>query len=289
MPFSTKQEQVLRFPYTDYDAIICDGAIRSGKSMVISLSFILWAMNTYKGQNFGICARTIQAGYRNLIKPILQIKYLNDNFTLRYKSTEKLLIVKRGRTENYFYLFGGADESSYELIQGITLAGVFFDEVALQPQSFVDQGLARCSVEGSKMFFSCNPESPNHWFFLEWIQKAVQKNALYIHFTLDDNPSLSKKIKQRYKSMYTGVFYQRYILGLWVRAEGIIYQAFANDPEKYIRDEYPPLADIMITRSGVDFGGTQSAHAFVATGITQNYKKLVILKAKRITEEPDPL
>ena len=100
---------------------------------------------------------------------------------------------------------------------------MFLDEVALMPQSFVNQALARCSVKGSKYWFNCNPEGPNHWFKVEWIDKKKEKNILHLHFTMDDNPSLDEETKDRYKRMFVGVFYQRFILGLWVLAEGIIY------------------------------------------------------------------
>lgn len=95
----------------------------------------------------------------------------------------------------------------------ITLCSCFFDEVALMPESFVNQATGRCSVEGSKFFFNCNPDGPFHWFKKNWIDKTDEKNLIYLHFTMDDNLSLSEKIKNRYKSMYSGVFYNRYILG----------------------------------------------------------------------------
>jgi PBSX family phage terminase large subunit len=185
-----------------------------------------------------------------------------------------LLIVRRGKVENYFYIFGGKDERSQDLIQGITLAGVFFDEVALMPQSFVNQATGRCSVEGSKFWFNCNPDNPNHWFHQEWILKYVEKRLLYLHFTMDDNWSLSEKIKERYRAMYSGAFFQRFILGLWVAAEGVIYRLFADDPEKYIIDDKP---DTIFSTIGVDFGGNQSAHAFNCTGFERGLRGVVTL------------
>ena len=139
------------------------------------------------------------------------------------------MIVSRNDTVNYFYIFGGKDERSQDLIQGITLAGVFFDEVALMPESFVNQATGRCSVDGSKFWFNCNPDGPYHWFKVNWIDKIVEKHLIYLHFTMDDNLSLSEKIKERYKLMYFGVFFKRYILGLWVVAEGLIYDMFNMD------------------------------------------------------------
>ena len=97
------------------------------------------------------------------------------------------------------------------------------DEVALMPRSFVEQAIARCSVAGSKFWFNCNPESPNHWFYTEWIQKSAERKALYIHFTMKDNPALSAETVLRYEKLFSGTFYQRFIEGKWVKAEGLVY------------------------------------------------------------------
>lgn len=231
MGFSDKQKQILKFPYMGKTALICDGAIRSGKTSIMSLSFILWAMGSFSGCSFGICGKTVISAERNVIKPLLGIKYLREHFIVRF--TNHILTVSKGERTNTFYVFGGKDESSYQLIQGITLAGVLLDEVALMPESFVNQALARCSVEGSKFWFNCNPEHPEHWFYKEWILGAEKHDAMHLHFQLDDNPSLSEKIKQRYHNSYTGVFYDRYILGRWVIAEGLVYPMFDKELHTY--------------------------------------------------------
>lgn len=130
----------------------------------------------------------------------------------------------------------------------MTLSGVMFDEAALLVRSFVEQALARCSVEGSKFWFNCNPEFPKHWFYTEWIQKRKEKNALYLHFTMQDNPSLSKEMIKRYDSLYSGTFYERFVLGKWVAAEGLVYPfmsditAFYNEPKGGF-DEYVVSCD----------------------------------------------
>ena len=146
--------------------------------------------------------------------------------------------VRCGGRENRFYLFGGHDEGSAALIQGITLAGVLFDEAALMPRSFVEQASARCSVSGSRLWFNCNPEGPQHWFYREWILRAEERGALYLHFTMEDNPSLSPRIRARYEKAYSGTFYRRFVLGEWTAAKGLIYDFFtpgeycAGVPEK---------------------------------------------------------
>lgn len=222
MAFSTKQIQILAFPDSKYDALICDGGIRAGKTSIMSVAFIMWAMREFNNCNLGICSKTIGTAERNIILPLLNMEYIKSRYQIRYKIRESLT-VSDGKHKNTFYIFGGKDAASYQLIQGITLAGVLLDEVALMPKSFVDQSLARCSVTGSKLWFNCNPENQLHWFNQEWILKAEEHNALHLHFTMDDNPSLDPTIKQRYENQYSGVFYDRYIKGLWVSAEGVIY------------------------------------------------------------------
>lgn len=210
----------------DYDAIICDGSIRAGKTMTMAVSFILWAFTAFDKQVFAICGKTIESVRRNIVTHLPQ--WLDGIVRIQERRSENLLIISFAGKTNRFYLFGGKDEGSAALIQGMTLAGVMFDEVALMPRSFVEQALARCSVERSKFWFNCNPDTPEHWFYREWIQKHKKKNALYLHFTMKDNKSLSEKVKKRYENMYSGVFYDRFIRGLWVVAEGLVYPRFSK-------------------------------------------------------------
>ncbi len=262
-PFSVKQMKVLTWwmpnsPVHDMDGIIADGSIRSGKTLSMSLSFVIWAMSSFRDQNFGMCGKTIGSFRRNVLF-LLKLMLRSRGYGIADHRADNLLIVTSGEITNYFYIFGGKDERSQDLIQGITLAGVFFDEVALMPESFVNQATGRCSVDGSKFWFNCNPDGPYHWFKISWIDKIVEKNLLYLHFTMDDNLSLSKKIKDRYRSMYTGVFFQRYILGLWVVAEGVIYDMF--DRAKHVVDKWTDLIKDTYYVS-VDYG-TQNATVFL--------------------------
>lgn len=234
---SAKQKKILAFPYSRYDALICDGAVRSGKTSLMMVAFVDWAMREFSGQRFGICGKTVGSATENIVVPYTSMTYAKKRYTLRWRRSQKLLEVRRGRRVNYFEVFGGRDESSYALIQGRTLAGVLLDEVVLQPESFVNQALARCSVEGSKAWFSCNPGSPRHWFKEKWIDRREEHNALYLHFTMRDNPSLSEKTLERYESMYSGVFYQRYVLGRWVIADGLVYPMFSE--AEHIVDDIP--------------------------------------------------
>ena len=288
-PFSRKQKQVLTWwckdsPVHDKDGIIADGAIRSGKTVSMSLSFAMWAMSTFNGQNFAMCGKTIGSFRRNVLF-WLKLMLKSRGYSVIDRRADNLIIIRKGDTENYFYIFGGKDERSQDLIQGITLAGVFFDEVALMPESFVNQATGRCSVEGSKFWFNCNPDGPYHWFKVNWIDKStgylgkerveqIRKKAaeegkdpglkeiLYLHFTMDDNLSLSEEIKARYRSMYIGVFFKRYILGLWAAAEGVIYDMF--DPEKHVKN-IKEFFQILVNGNryvSCDYG-TQSATVFL--------------------------
>ncbi|EJQ14737.1 PBSX family phage terminase, large subunit [Bacillus cereus BAG3X2-2] len=243
-PFSKKQLQVLTWwrkdsPVKDHDGIICDGSIRAGKTVSMALSYVMWGTETFNGENLGMAGKTIGSLRRNVITPLKKMLKSRKYKVKDHLSENMLTISKDGHT-NHFYIFGGKDESSQELIQGITLAGMFFDEVALMPQSFVNQATGRCSIEGSKYWFNCNPAGPYHWFKLEWIDNKEDKNLLHIHFTMDDNLSLSEKVKQRYYRMYSGVFFQRFILGLWVLAEGIVYDMFNKEKHvvKTVEREY---------------------------------------------------
>ena len=231
--FSAKQRRVLTWwmpgsPDCRKEAIVCDGAVRSGKTLAMGLGFFLWAMSCFRSQKFGVCGKTIGSLRRNVLSEILP-KLEALGATCQEKRTENLVILKLWGRENRFYTFGGRDESSAALIQGITFAGILLDETALMPRSFVEQACARCSVAGSRLWFNCNPEGPEHWFYKTWILEAEKRNCLRLQFTMEDNPSLTEAIRERYRRLYTGVFYQRYILGQWVQAEGRVYDFFTPD------------------------------------------------------------
>ena len=233
LKFSKKQRRVLTWwrpssPDSGYDAILCEGAVRSGKTLCTGLSFFCWAMTCFAQKSFALCGKSVPAVRRNLwreLQPLLR----EMGFQVRERSSQNRIDVSLGRRSNTFYLFGGLDERSAALVQGITLAGALLDEAALMPRSFVEQVCARCSVEGSRLWFSCNPESPAHWFYREWVQKAGEKNALRLTFTMRDNPGLSPETVRRYEAMFQGAFYRRFILGEWTAAEGLVYDFFGPE------------------------------------------------------------
>jgi PBSX family phage terminase large subunit len=290
---SPKQAKILAFPYSKYDALICDGAVRSGKTSIMMWAFVRWAMENFSGQRFGVCGRTVDSCTKNIIVPFTAMSLAKERYIIRWRRGDKVMEVRRGAVTNYFEVFGGKDESSYTLIQGRTLAGVLLDEVVLMPRSFVEQALARCSVDGAKLWFSCNPGSPHHWFYQEWIKRHRERNTLYFHFEMTDNPGLSARTLERYANMYAGIFYDRYVRGLWVAAEGVVYKDFANNTEKYLIDDPLKWAEEQETKFsvisiGVDFGGTKSATKFQATGITKDYRVVALEEEYIKNEEIDP-
>jgi len=260
-PFSRKQKKVLTWwvpgsPFEDYDGIIADGAIRSGKTVSMETSFMLWAMNCFDGETFALCGKTIGSLRRNVLRDFKRIA-VSRGYEVTEKRSEKLIIISGNGVENYFYYFGGRDESSQDLIQGMTLAGVLFDEVALMPESFVNQATGRCSVEGSKYWFNCNPEGRLHWFKINWVNKYLEKRLLYLHFTMEDNLSLTERIKERYRRMYIGVFYQRYILGKWCAAEGVIFDCWKEERNGFDKEtEHPWFENYCNHYVAVDYGTT---------------------------------
>lgn len=265
--FSKKQKQVLTWwidglPKSSKDIIVADGAVRAGKTVIMSMSYVIWAMSNFNYCKFGMAGKTIGSFRRNVLfslKIILKAR----GFKVIEHRTDNYLEIKKGKIVNYFHIFGGKDERSQDIVQGFTSAGFFFDEVALMPESFVNQAIARCSEEGRKIWFNCNPDGPFHWFKVEWLDKLDEKNGFEIHFLLDDNPSLSEKTKEFYRRNFRGVFYDRFILGLWVAAEGVIYSMFNK---KMIIDAIPKMVRILKKWIGVDYGQS-NATVFILIGL----------------------
>lgn len=233
--FSRRHLQIMSWwlptsPVQGSFGIILDGSVRSGKSLPGSVSFVKWAFHTFPdgGEEFFIAGKTIFTVTRNIVKPLMKVaSYLGMKIELK-KADNLVLITNKSGAQHSFYLFGGHNEASQDLIQGLTSSGGFFDEAPLMPQSFVDMAISRLSVDGATAWFTSNPLNPGHWFKKDFIDRASEKGLLYLHLTMDDNESLSDRVKARYKSLFTGVFYKRYILGLWCAAEGLIYPEFSD-------------------------------------------------------------
>lgn len=279
LPFSPQQQRLLHWwrpgsPYAPCDMVIADGSIRSGKTIACICSFLQFAQSNYSGQNFIVAGKTIGALKKNVIGPMLQIlRAWHWSYVYHRGGQDNSIEIG----DNVYYLYEANNEASQDKLQGLTAAGAYLDEAALMPESFVVQAIGRCSVKGAKMWLNCNPAGPRHYINEGYIKQASEKNICLLHFGLDDNLTLSQQIKDKYRRMYTGVYYKRNILGLWVAADGLIYQQFADHPEDYVVDDDYNPSNIMYAVIGVDFGGTTSAHSFTLTGYTRGYKEVVTL------------
>ena len=235
-PFSRKQQQVLTWwlpdcPYHTYDMIIADGSIRSGKTISMIDSFLTWSLYTFKGEAFIVSGRSAGALKRNVLRPMWQILQAK-GIGYYYNRSENYVDIG----SNTYYLFGASTEASQDVIQGLTAAGAYADEAALFPQSFIEQMIGRCSVPGARIWMNCNPESPYHFLKTDYIDKAAEKHIVHLHFTMDDNLSLPPAVKERYERMYSGIWYKRMVLGMWVLAEGLIYD-MVSDAMLYNNDD----------------------------------------------------
>lgn len=275
-PFSPKQQRLIHWwregsPHAGCDILLADGSIRSGKTVACICSFLSWSMECFSGQNFILAGKTIGSLKKNVIGPMQQILSAWGIPYHYVRSGENYIEIGT----NTYYLYDAHNESSQDKLQGLTAAGALADEVALFPQNFIDQMIGRCSVEGAKIFMNCNPESPAHYVKTELIDKADEKGIYHLHFTMDDNLALSPRTKEKFRRTFTGVFYRRFIRGEWAATDGLVYQQFADEKERFLLNEAPP--DIRYAVIGVDFGGTRSAHSFTLTGFTEGFQQVVIL------------
>lgn len=229
LPWSNKQKMLLTWwlpgvsPYADRDLIIADGAIRSGKTVAGIDSFITWSLHSFKGQAFILAGRSMGALRRNVLRPAFQILQARGiSYRDRRGATEPHLAIG----ENIYYYFGAATEQAQDWIQGLTAAGAFLDDAALFPWSFIMQAMGRCSVPGSKVWFNCNPRGPYHPIKTELIDRAAEKKILHLHFVMSDNPALTPERRAFFERMFVGLLRKRFIEGLWVLAEGAIYDMF---------------------------------------------------------------
>ena len=289
-PFSEQQRRLIHWwrPVTkasENDTIIADGAIRSGKTIAMVVGFLTWSQEMFSGQSFILAGKTMGALKKNVVRPMLQmLEAWGWPYTYIRSGTDARLEIGN----NTYYLYGANTEASQDALQGLTAAGAYADEAALFPQNFIDQMIGRCSVEGAKIWMNCNPENPHNYIHEEFIQKAKEKKVYRLHFTMDDNLTLPQKTKERYYRTWAvgSVFYKRFILGLWVAADGLIYQQFADNVNDYLvsrswltekNEEGNLKREVMYAVIGVDFGGTKSAHSFTLTGFTTGFKQVVVL------------
>lgn len=283
-PFSEQQRRLMHWwrpglRSAEADFVIADGAIRSGKTIACIIGFLTWSQEMFSGESFILAGKTVGALKKNVIRPMLQIM---EAWGWPYEYIRSGTDARIEIGQNTYYLYGANTEAAQDALQGLTAAGAYLDEAALFPQSFIDQAIGRCSVLGSKVWMNCNPEGPHHYIREEFLlpEKQKEKKVYHLHFMMKDNLSLSPSVIRRYERAWPhgSVFYKRFILGLWVAADGLIYQEFADHVKDYlITEKWLKDNQIIYAVIGVDFGGTKSAHSFTLTGFTKGYKQVIVL------------
>lgn len=233
-PFSKQQKRLIHWwrpgiKASENNYVIADGSIRSGKTIACIIGFLTWSQEMFSGETFILVGKTMGALKKNVIKPMLQIL---ESWGWPYEYVRSGSEPHLTIGSNTYYLFGANNEAAQDNLQGLTAAGAYADEAALFPKSFIDQMIGRCSVDGWKIWMNCNPAGPHHFICEEYLDpdEMKRKKVYHLHFTMDDNLSLSKKRKQEYENAWPhdSVFYKRFILGLWVVADGLVYQMFSE-------------------------------------------------------------
>jgi PBSX family phage terminase large subunit len=253
MTLSPKQEQVLlsaQFGKTRLN--ILDGAVRSGKTY-ISIPAWVQFVTSFPDPTipFLMTGRTERTLYRNVIGPMIGMYGTSH---IKYKGSLGELRIG----DRLCYLAGASNEKSEHKIRGLTVGGVYSDELTLHSQSFTSMALSRMSVPGARFFATTNPDSPAHYVKKNFLDRAADLDLRHWRFRLEDNLHLPKEYIRALKAEFSGLFYRRLILGEWCMAEGAIYDCF--DPSLHVVDSLPDKR--IRAWVGIDYG-TMNATAFV--------------------------
>lgn len=269
--FSPKQKALVKqFKQDKLKRInLLEGAVRSGKTWISLIVFGLWVSLQPEDSTFLMVGKTLTSLKRNCLD-LLQSLVGEANFEYNLSRKEATLF---GRL---VYLEGTNDARAEGKIRGMTLTGAYCDEITLFTEDFFSMLLSRLSRPGAKLFATTNPDSPQHWFNVKYIKRAEELDMNIWRFTIDDNPYLDSAYVEALKKEYTGVFFKRFILGLWVVAEGACYPQFADRPEDYIIDELPE--DARFISIGVDWGGNRSLTTFVASAVHGDFDGITVIK-----------
>ncbi|MYV48175.1 PBSX family phage terminase large subunit [Streptomyces sp. SID2888] len=234
---------------------IWEGSVRSGKTIASLLCWLDFVCNRPAGGELVMVGRTRDSLARNVFGPLTDP-------TIFGTLTRDIHYTNGAPTANVLgrtvHALGANDAQAEPKVRGLTCSGAYVDELTTLPKSFYDQLNARCSVEGSKIFGTTNPDNPNHWARKEYLLRPRETRLRSWHFVMDDNPGLSEAYKARTKASYRGLFYKRNVLGLWVMAEGAIYEAY--DEAVHVVDELPEMVRFWV---GIDYGTTNPFSAIL--------------------------
>lgn len=248
------------------------GSVRSGKTWISLLKWAIWVGQQSQDKQFLMVGKTITTLKRNCL--VLLEELIGDNIT--YSISQKKAVI----FERTVWLEGANDERSESKIRGMTLMGVYVDELTQIPQDFYLMALSRLSEKGAVFLATTNPDHPKHYVKTEIIDNDLLDKQV-IKFLIDDNIFLDETYKENLKKEYTGVYYQRFILGDFVRAEGVVFRDFAENVDKYIMDRKDVPKDLRNFSAGFDIGGNLSNYALVASAVDRQ-NNVYVLKAKEI-------
>ena len=269
--------------YDDKRINLLTGSVRSGKTYVSLLKWAIFVGSMPENNEFLMTGKTVTSLKRNCLGLLQEL--VGDNFTYSLSQKSGTLFGRR------VWLEGANDDRAESKIRGMTLAGAYVDELTQIPEDFYRMLLSRLSMKNAKLYATTNPDTPTHWVKVDIIDNEEIDKKVW-HFTFDDNEILKAEnqeyfdnLKAEYQSMGE-VYYQRFILGLWVLAEGIIYKQFANNEEMFIKDE--PIDEngnkinFLIISIGIDYGATEGETEFKATGITPYFKEAWTIDEEKI-------
>lgn len=270
--FSPKQRYALSLLKTDglKRLNIFEGSVRSGKTYISMIMWGFWLANSPVEKAYLMAGKTLTTLKRNVLEPMSEI--FGGCFSYSITKKEARLFGRR------IYLEGAANAGAEGKIRGMTLQGAYCDELSLFGEDFFTMLLSRLSEEGAKLFATTNPDTPGHWLKRNYLDKELS-GLLSLKFTLDDNPYLSAEYVNALKAEFSGVFYDRFILGRWVAAEGRIYEGFSERNILTTTELSHRLADNRLITSavGVDYGGNKSASVFCHVGFDAGFKNVYVL------------
>lgn len=227
--YSEKQRELMRmWQKNELKRInLLEGSVRSGKTWISLVLWAFWVATMPREGNYLMVAKTLTSLRRNCLDLLVDLVG-NLNFSYSLSRKEACLFGRK------VYLEGVNDARAESKIRGMTLQGAYCDELTLFTEDFFSMLLSRLSESGAKLIATTNPDSPNHWLMEKYISRKDELDMLVQKFLIDDNPFLDAEYIASLKQEYTGVFYDRFILGLWVVAEGRVYRQFSDNPEQFI-------------------------------------------------------
>lgn len=256
---------------------ILEGSVRSGKTFISLIAWLIMVSEYPIDSQFLMVGKTITSLKRNCL---VLLQNFTDDFKFSITKKEASLFGRK------IYLEGVNDIRSENKIRGMSLSGAYCDELTLFTEEFFSMLLSRLSMQNSKLLATTNPDSPNHWLNKKYLIRKSELNMKTWKFLLDDNEAMDKNVISDIKKEYTGVFYDRFILGKWVTAEGLIYRIFVDHKNDHLINECEETFSFISI--GIDYGASQSKTVFIATGITNQFKNVVVLAEKSFSGIHDP-